>query len=631
MRVIGTAGHVDHGKSTLITALTGINPDRLKEEQEREMTIDLGFAWLDLPGGEEVGIVDVPGHRDFIENMLAGIGGIDAVLLVIAADEGVMPQTREHLAILDLLQIPTGIVVLTKIDLVDDPAWLDMIEADVRAVLRGTVLQEAPILRISSRTRAGLPELLQTLSLLLQKQPLRLDTSRPRLPVDRVFSIAGFGTVVTGTLVDGRLSVGEEVEILPGGARSRIRGLQTHKKKEASAVPGSRTAINLIGLNVEDIHRGDVVTWPGLYRPTQRLDVRFRLLADVTGPLRHAGQVKLFLGTSETIADVRLLGQEILEPGQEGWLQLELHQPVVAVRGDRYILRRPSPGETLGGGVVLDAQPHSRSKRFDKQVLARLESLTRGSPVELLLQANLALGPAEIPQVIQRARLEIPDAGEALGQLITSGSLVLLEEGEWSPTSALLVMAREAWAALKDRTLQIIKDSHRDYPLRSGMPREELKSRLKLSPRVFNALVKKLAAEQVLLEKGKLVSLPGQEIHYSPEQQRAIDALLAKFEAVPYSPPGVKDCQSEIGEGLYNSLIETGQLVPVSTEVVFKKTTYDQMVEKIRQMLTQKQTLTLAEVRDLFNTSRRYVQALLEHLDAVGVTVRDGDFRRLHK
>jgi selenocysteine-specific elongation factor len=382
---------------------------------------------------------------------------------------------------------------------------------------------------------------------------------------------------------------------------------------------------------VEDIHRGDVVTWPGLYRPTQRLDVRFRLLADVTGPLRHASQVKLFLGTSETIADVRLLGQEILEPGQEGWLQLELHQPAVTVRGDRYILRRPSPGETLGGGVVLDAQPQSRSKRFDKQVLARLESLTRGSPAELLLQASLALGPAEIPQVIRRARLEIPDVGEALGQLITSGSLVLLEEGEWSPTSALLVMAREAWAALKDRTLQIIKDSHRDSPLRSGMPREELKSRLKLSPRVFNALVKKLAAEQVLVEKGNLVSLPGQEIRYSPEQQRAIDALLTKFEAVPYSPPGVKECQSEIGEGLYNSLIETGQLVPVSTEVVFKKTTYDQMVEKIRQVLTQKQTLTLAEVRDLFNTSRRYVQALLEHMDAVGVTVRDGDFRRLHK
>ncbi len=428
MRVIGTAGHVDHGKSTLVAALTGIHPDRLKEEQEREMTIDLGFAWLTLPDGEEIGIVDVPGHRDFIENMLAGVGGIDAALLVIAADEGIMPQTREHLAILDLLQIQDSIVVLTKIDLVDDPAWLDLVEGDIRNVLHGTVLQDAPILRVSSRTQAGFPELLQALSQLLQNTPARTDLGRPRLPVDRVFSIAGFGTVVTGTLSDGNLATGDEVEILPSGLRGRIRGLQTHKKKEEMAVPGSRTAVNISGLDVEQIQRGEVVTHPGQYHASQRLDVSFRLLPDVSAPLRHHTEVKFFIGSSETIADVRLLGVETLNPGETGWLQLELRTPVVAVRGDRYILRRPSPGETLGGGIVLDPQPQKRHKRFDKAVLQALEAVTQGSPAEVFLQAALTLGPAPVKDVIARSRLEVSSAESALKELLDRGQLVSLED-----------------------------------------------------------------------------------------------------------------------------------------------------------------------------------------------------------
>ena len=310
MHVIGTAGHVDHGKSTLITALTGINPDRLKEEQERSMTIDLGFAWMTLPGGEEIGIVDVPGHRDFIENMLAGISGLDAVLLVIAADEGVMPQTREHLAILDLMQVQHGIILLTKIDLVDDPAWLDMVENDVQTVLHGTFLQDSPILRVSSKTGQGFPELLQSLELLLRNQPPRPNLGRPRLPIDRIFSIPGFGTIVTGTLMDGKLSLGDEVELLPSGLHARIRGLQTHKRKLEIAVPGSRLAINLSGVGMEKILRGQVVTLPGQYIPTQRLDVHFHFLADVSKSLRHHTEVKLFIGASETIADLRMLGLE---------------------------------------------------------------------------------------------------------------------------------------------------------------------------------------------------------------------------------------------------------------------------------------------------------------------------------
>src|SRR5512147_2501689 len=383
MRVIGTAGHVDHGKSTLIAALTGTHPDRLKEEQAREMTIELGFGWLTLPNGEEIGIVDVPGHRDFIENMLAGIGGIDAALLVIAADEGVMPQTTEHLAILDLLQIPAGIIVLTKIDLAPDSAWLDLVETDIRAAVSGTVMQEAPIVRVSARTRAGLDSLLSALESLLQQKPARLDLSRSRLPIDRVFSMSGFGTVVTGTLLDGQLALGDEVEVLPSGQKGRVRGLQTHKKKEERAVPGSRTAVNISGIETDAVQRGEVVVHPNQYQPTRRIDARFRLLKDVSSSLKHNSEVKFFVGASETIGTLRLLGSEELNPGEEGWVQLELRQPLVAVRGDRYILRRPSPSETLGGGVIVDHQPKGRHKRFDENVLRSLESLIQGAPAEV--------------------------------------------------------------------------------------------------------------------------------------------------------------------------------------------------------------------------------------------------------
>jgi len=620
MHVIGTAGHVDHGKSTLIAALTGIHPDRLKEEQERAMTIELGFAWLTLPGGEEIGIVDVPGHRDFIENMLAGVGGVDAALLVVAADEGVMPQTREHLAILDLLEIRNGLILLTKTDLVEDPAWLDLIEADVREILHGTVFQDATILRVSARTRAGFPELLQALELLLKNLPARPDLGRPRLPIDRVFTIAGFGTILTGTLSDGRLILGEEMEILPSGMRGRIRGLQTHKKKEDAAVPGSRVAVNLSGVSVEQIQRGEMLTRPGLYTPSQRLDVQFRLLRDVTSALRHHAEVKLFIGASETIADVRLLGAETINPGETGWLQLDLHTPVVAARGDRFILRRPSPGETLGGGVVVDQQPERRHKRFDKIILGALKSLAQGSPANVLLQTYLALGPTLVKDAIAHSRLEESTAELALRELLDTGRLTLLED---------VGIATAAWSAFKQTILSTLSEYHQTFPLRRGMPREELKSRMKLAPRFFNLAIHKLAVEDTLIEGDKWIALPGHTVCFSPFQQAKVDKLMERFSATPYSPPSVKECQGEVGQAIYSVLLESGNLVAVSDEVVFRKSDYETMVEQIRLMLKKKGQVNLAEVRDLFQTSRRYAQALLEYLDASGLTVRSGDFRSL--
>ena len=631
MRVIGTAGHVDHGKSTLIAALTGTHPDRLKEEQAREMTIELGFGWMTLPNGEEVGIVDVPGHRDFIENMLSGIGGIDAALLVIAADEGVMPQTKEHLAILDLLQIPAGLIVLTKTDLASDSAWLDLVTTDIRLAVSDTVLKDSPIVRVSAKNKTGLDELISTLSKILEEKPARLDLNRPRLPIDRVFTMSGFGTIVTGTLSDGQLSIGDDVEILPSGHKGRIRGLQTHKQKENTAIPGSRTAVNISGVNVEQIQRGEVVTHPNQYQATRRLDARFRLLKDVSTSLKHGDEVKFFVGTSETIATLRILGIEEFSPNEEGWIQLELREPIVAVRGDHYILRRPSPSETLGGGVIIDHQPKGRHKRFDEEVLKSLESLAQGSPADILLEAGMAANIAPIKEIVTRSRLESVPAGEALKALIETGNLIVLEDGAHTITSDALAIAMPHWNTLSSKTLQLIETYHKDYPLRRGIPREELKSKLKLSPQMFNAIITTLVTSQLIVEAGKSVSKPGHVIQFNGQEQAKIQVLMRKFEANPFSPPSVKECQTEVGEEALNALLEMDQFITVSSDVIFRKNDYDSMVLKIKSSILQSGKLSLAEVRDLFSTSRKYTQAILEHLDTIGVTMRDGDFRKLKK
>jgi selenocysteine-specific elongation factor len=639
MYVIGTAGHVDHGKSTLVEALTGTHPDRLKEEREREMTIDLGFAWLALPSGEEIGIVDVPGHRDFIENMLAGVGGIDAVLFVIAADEGVMPQTREHLAILDLLQVPAGVVALTKTDLIEDPDWLLLVEEDIRAVLAGTVLESAPVVRVSARARTGLDDLLHALENCLADRSPRPDLGRPRLPIDRVFTIAGFGTVVTGTLSDGRLQVGEEVQLLPSGLRGRVRGLQTHKRKEDTAWPGSRTAVNISGVDVAQVKRGEVVSHPGDYAPTRRLDVRFRLLEDASGGVEHHTEVKFYLGAAEVVARLRLLGSEKLNPGEQGWLQLELSEPVVAVRGDRYILRRPSPGETLGGGVVVDPNPKGRHKRFSAEIIAQLEALSQGTPAEILFQALVALGAAPLQEVVGRANLSEAAARQALTELLVTGQLIDLEakeDGSGDPTSpnpspsaSDLVTSQAAWQQLADRAVREVEGYHRSTPLRRGIPREELKSRLRLPARLFNAALRKLIRDGRLAEAGTVVYLPVHAIRFSPQQQAKVDSLLAQFAASPYAPPTVKDCIALVGEDVYGALVDLGILAPIPPDVAFRRQDYEQMVAEVRRLIEKQGKITAAEVRDHFNTSRRYALALLEHLDASGVTVREGDARRL--
>lgn len=616
MHVIGTAGHVDHGKSTLTYALTGINPDRLAEEQERQMTIDLGFAWLDLPNGERVGIVDVPGHRDFIENMLAGVGGIDAALLVIAADEGVMPQTREHLAILDLLAIPTGLIALTKIDLVPDPDWLELVQLDIIEAVHGTVLDGQPIIPVSARTGQGLDELVQALTELLAQRPPRPDLGNPRLPIDRVFTVSGFGVVVTGTLLDGSLSVGQEVEIQPANVRARVRGMQSHEESIEHASPGRRLAVNLRGVDKAALKRGDVLGLPGVWHPTVLLDAWLRLLPDAQRPLEHDDRVKFFVGAAEVMGSVRVLDKEQVLPGEEAWVQLRLDAPVVAARGDRFILRRPSPGETIGGGMILDTAPGQRWKRFRPDVIARLQALREGDPAHVAL-VNLAR---------QGRPVLVQDSGLNAAQLqaaVEAGQVRPLRQGQWA-------IHASSWERLRQRVTQILERFHRAEPLRPAMPRDALRGQLNLEPEVFEAVLEALAAEgAVLVTASGTVHLPDHQVRYTAAQQEAIQRLLREFERTPYTPPTVAQAREIVSDDVLISLVEQRVLVRVSDDVLLTPDVLREWIAFARQTLEQGGLLTVAVLRDRFQTTRRYALDFLERLDALGITRRQGDERAL--
>jgi selenocysteine-specific elongation factor len=618
MHVIGTAGHVDHGKSTLVQALTGIDPDRLKEEKAREMTIDLGFAWLNLPGTgqdvEPIGIIDVPGHRDFIENMLAGVGGIDAVLFVVAADEGVMPQTREHLAIVDLLRIPAGIVVLTKIDMVSDREWLELVQLDLAEVMAGTVLENAPVIPVSARTGEKLDLLRDRIRVMIQDQIAVPDLGKPRLWVDRVFSVSGFGTVVTGTLLDGPLKLGQEIEFQPGGQRGRIRGLQSHHHTLEVVKPGNRVAVNVSGIDRDGVRRGYLLTLPGLVTPTRLVAVHFRHLHDAPRPLKHNAEVKIFCGAAETVARVRLLESDSLPPGAEGWLQLELRDPLPLLRGDRFILRYPSPGETIGGGDIIDPAPGRRWRRNRPEVIARLEALAAADPDKLIRQA-LTL-PMSAAQLADETGLD-----ESLIQttLKKGGeSFVALRGDLW--------IAAEALTALCDRLTRTLADFHKAEALHPGIRPERLRSALNLGTPEFEALVEiALARSLVSRAHNGTLAQHGYTIHWTKTQHAAIDRLMAAFEEMPYTPPSFKDSAAVVGEEVLTALIELGELRQVSPEVLFRPAAFAALTDAIHHSLADTGRISVKTLRDQFTTSRKYALALLEYLDNLGITRRDGD------
>jgi len=614
MRVIGTAGHVDHGKSTLVKCLTGIDPDRLAEEKAREMTIDLGFAWLTLPNGETLGIVDVPGHRDFIENMLAGIGGIDAVLLVIAADEGIMPQTREHLAILDLLGIQNGLIVLTKIDLIDDPDWLDLVENEIRESVSHTTLANAEIVRVSAHSGAGIPELVKKISALLADLPPNTHYNAPRLPIDRVFTISGFGTVVTGTLLGGTLRVGDEIEIQPASLRGRIRGLQSYKQPVEIAQPGSRVAVNIAGVEKSALERGFVLTHPRQIQPTLLVDVHFRHLEDASRALKHHAEAKFFVGAAESTVRVRLLNDEILSPGAEGWLQLRLDKPLALARGDRFILRYPSPAETIGGGIVVNPQPGRRWKRFQPNVIAQLETQMRGTPAERVVQA--ANHPAKRAELQKSTGYSDAELNATLQDALSQGILLHLPDDTY--------IADSVWQGILRRMENELLAFHQAEPLRRGMPREELRSRLGLKQAILAML---LEGQNTVVAENNALRMADHEIRFSDAQQQTIHALYEQMNAAPYTPPSYADAANIVGENVLRALIELGEIVQVQPEVIFSRQAYEDMVAELLSLIDQNGQVTAAEFRNHFNTTRKYAIGLLEHLDSAGITRRAGDAR----
>ena len=616
MHVIGTAGHVDHGKSTLIHALTSIDPDRLREEKERGMTIDLGFAWLRLPSGEEIGIVDVPGHERFIKNMLAGVGGIDLALLVIAADEGVMPQTREHLDILDLLRVERGIAVITKSDLVE-PDFLELVREEVAETLSSTTLVDAPVVAVSSQTGDGLQDLIELLDSQLQETPQRPDRGRPRLPIDRAFAIAGFGTVVTGTLIDGSIGVGSELEIVPGRRNVRVRGLQSHKQAETSAERGSRTAVNLTGVDVADVSRGQVLTTRGWLKTTGAADGRIRMAANAPGPLRHNMTVTVHWLAAESLARVRLLDADRLHSGDSGWCQVVLETPLPLIKGDSFILR--SNVGTLGGGEIIETDAR-RHKRNDPNLIARLEALAAPDPSEVILRTLDSGGPLTVTELARRSALSEEDAAEYVRGLTDGGQVVRVGNGAGS-----LLFSQSGWGGLKNAAATQLATYHKSFPLRRGASREELRSRLRANPDSFAETLALMASGFVLVDEGATVRLPDHAPKLSDSQRGAADAFVARLRGNANNPPtGI-----EIDPELLGFLADAGEVVPIGEGIVYEAEAYQRITEQVVEHIRANGQITVAETRDLLGSSRKYVLPLLQSMDARRLTRRIGDDRVL--
>lgn len=614
MRVICTAGHVDHGKSTLVETLSGIHPDRWKEEQEREMTIDLGFAWITLPNDEHVAIVDVPGHEDFIENMLAGVAGLDAFLLVIAADEGVMPQTREHLAILQLMGLSQGVVALTKTDLAESADWLQLIESDVREFLADHGFTDTPIVRVSAKKSAGLKDLQQALVGALEVQPSHTTEAVPFLPIDRVFTIRGFGTVVTGTLSQGLLTVGDTVEIQPEGLQTRIRGLQAHNQSIEVAYPGSRVAVNLVGIEKRSLKRGSVLSAPEAIHPSMLIDASYHHLKGASHPLKHNAEVKFFMGPSESVATVRNLTADALVPNQDGFIQLRLKTPLPIRAGDRFVLRLASPPQTIGGGVILDTHPSRRWKRMDANVLERFEALASDDPARKLA---FMIKSQQLPQPLSNF-----DDPALLDEAIELWGVQCRDEMVFHPDGLEQIITR--------MTRKLMR-FHEDNPLLIGMERSQFFRNLGIAENA-KPIMEILLAHSSLKMEGRFVKLEGHGVHFSKSQRQKIQALLQELHDQPFTPPGYKEIVKRLGdETILRTLIAQGDVVIIPPNVVLLGETYSAMVEYARSILEEGKVLTVGALRDHFGSTRRVMLPFLDFLESKGITKRVDEGHILHQ
>jgi selenocysteine-specific elongation factor len=616
--VVGTAGHIDHGKTALVKALTGIDTDRLPEEKARGITIDLGFAYLEEADGLTIEIVDVPGHERFVKNMLAGVGGIDLAMLVVAADEGVMPQTREHLAICSLLHIRSGLVVLTKRDLAE-PDWIELVRDDISTLVSGTFLQDAPVHAVSAKTGEGLAELRSALAALARQVEPKPADQLPRLPIDRVFTIKGFGTVTTGTLTQGRLAVEDRVEVYPRAVQAKIRGLQAHGRPVEAALAGQRTAVNLQGVERAAIERGDVLGAPGTLVASTLVDGALELLVDAPRALATRARVRFHVGTSEIMARVLLLDRAELTPGERAYARIRLEHPLVALPGDRFVIRSYSPIATIGGGALLDVSP-PRFKRKAPALLAHLALLERGGDEEVLEEHIRHAGLAGVRLQALWGRVPFgPERLRVLLEHLTRGGTVLAVDRDW-------YLHRDSRDRLRDEVLRLLEDFHRRNPLKLGVSREELRGRAGAADeRVFAHLLAGLEAEGEVKSERDKVRLRSHAVRLTEAQQQTVRRVEAEFRAAGAAPPAPEDEDSE----LFQLLVAERRLVRVKESLYFHAEALSQIEQKLVALLREKREIGPADVKDLLGISRKYAIPLLEYFDTHRVTQRVGEKRVL--
>ena len=629
--IVGTAGHIDHGKTALVKALTGIDTDRLKEEKERGITIDLGFAHLSLDETTTVGFVDVPGHERFIKNMLAGVGGIDLVMLVIAADESVMPQTREHLDICSLLRIKQGFTVLTKIDKVD-LEMAELVEIEVREFLKGSFLEHSPILRVSSQTREGIPELIETLREYVAGIRPKDQTEIFRLPIDRRFTMKGFGTVVTGTLIAGRVQKEEEVELFPSQRTYRVRGLQVHGQIAAEAGAGQRTALNLQGVNVEDTQRGMVLTVPGLFSPTSMFDCHLELLRSAPNSIESRKRIRFHVGTAELIGYAVLLGQERLEPGESAFVQIRLEEPTFALPGDRFIIRQYSPMITIGGGEILDAMPE-KHRRTDKSVIDALRILKEGTNEERIVAIveKAALEGIELSRIVARLGVAPSRLRERLYGLVKGGRIRMLSE------NPPIVVLEIAFQQACDAALAAVKQFHETNPLVQGIGREELKARVfgEASNLLFQAVLDKLAADKKIAVVQDVIHEFGRKVTLKEDEERMRSQISSRFRALglQVSPADEIIDSLKLDRGTARKIIQLmlkeNALVKISEEMFIERAAIDKLIAELRALKSKNPKFGVGEFKNLTGVSRKHAIPLLEYLDRQRVTRRVGDERMI--
>ncbi len=631
--ILGTAGHIDHGKTSLIKALTGIDTDRLKEEKLRGITIELGFAHMDMPGGERLGIVDVPGHEKFVKHMVAGATGIDLVALVIAADEGIMPQTREHMEICELLHVKKGLVVLTKADLVDDLDWLEMVREDVVEFLKGTFLEGSEIIAVSAVTGEGLEDLKKSLARLFAEVESKSSEGPFRLPVDRVFTMRGFGTVITGTSISGRLRIGDPVVIYPNGLKSKVRGIQVHGNDVQEVLPGQRTAVNLQGMERALIERGNVLASAGALCPSHMIDIQLELLQSAARPLKHRAKIRFHTGTAEHLATIILLDREELKPGEKTFAQVRLDQPTAVLRGDRFVLRSYSPVFTIGGGAVLHPLPRKHKGSAKRPAAKALEKLFKSSDSDIILWHLQDAGWAGLGEAELRIRTNVPQKFlEKMLQQFTSARKVVLYDKE-----NRRLIHPDALEEMKSSVTAILADYHSRFPLKAGMPKEEIPALLSkpIDGKLYNFVLRQLVEAAQLAQEMEWVRLTTHKVALSKDEDTIRQKIEKAFRESGLQPPFFREVASGLPgtskqhQEVLEWMLARGVLVKTKEEIYFHAAAMAELQNRLVAWLREHGEITTPQFKEMTGASRKYTIPLLEYFDAQKVTIRVAEVRKL--